>query len=678
MTTRMTSSDTTHQDSDRSVEYFHYGAKFLLPNWYQVQESNLPEWRLAHFALIIPMPTGLVDTPPQGTWIPGRFRGIKTIEVPARKKETDLFLKPTALLDEERDEPAYFYAPRAFHVDAHTHFRAPLRDSIGADAVDGGLIRSDWQKVPRTANNDVTFEASRCMFQPDITQDANSSGQQVPPPQDPRQSEKEGHFLYLEDGDNNAAKVTLACAEILNYCGPKLRDLSTDINRQGQLPNFENQFLVLHVVAENCSSAMLEKISKSLHKPRNKVTYRIPESEYGDVLQSLLPNAAQESSVTAEESTTRTGKTSLIQLFLQRVEMELLGARYSPKNPKLKMAAGGFLHRSDKSPISASNRVFAVTTAIPGRDTFQLASRFRQTTAEERQNWTAHDTWGWFLANRADQFKPELTALDDESLDESRVQLYHDWALHSSENGLAVIRRRPADNRNNSFWMYAGTRFVDLAILVRRADGYLTRMAKQLRAMTFKSEELNALLNQCDDEGPDEPLTRAQEILQTSLQNFEILQTEFVTFRDHLWYESVSGRDVDTKVLRSILVSTGAHNDFTEVSSELQLRESIYRTQGDSIRFALKEQQQKQIEKQRELERQREKEAADKEKQRERRITLVGLAFAFVLGVPDWMDFLYSGLGDVVTIMSLISLLVVLGLLFWLVRSDGKEKKEGT
>ena len=531
-------------------------------------------------------------------------------------------------------------------MDAHTHFRAPLRDSIGADAVDGGLTRSNWQKEFGTGSTDVTFEASRCVFQPDITQDANSFGQQVPPPTDSRQCEKKGRFLYLKDGQNTAAKVSLVCAELLSYCGPKLRNLSTDSNQQSRLSKFENQFLVLHVVAENCSSALLEQISKSLHKPRNRVTYRIPESEYGEVFQTLLPEAQCESTMTAEESATYSGKTNLIQLWLSRVEMELLADHYDPRNPTIKMARGGFLQTSEKLPISANNRVFAVVTAIPGKNTFNLASRFWETTEEERQNWTAHDTWGWFLANRADQFKPELTALDDESLDESRVQLYHDWALHSSENGLAVIRRRPADNRNNSFWMYAGTRFVDLAILVRRADGYLTRMAKQLRAMTFKSEELNALLNQCDDEGPDEPLTRAQEILQTSLQNFEILQTEFVTFRDHLWYDSVSDRDVDTKVLRSILISTGTQNDFTEVSSELQLRESIYRTQGDSIRFALKEQQQKQIEKQRALERQRENKKEDKEKQRERRITLVGLAFAFVLGVSDWMDFLYSGLPE--------------------------------
>lgn len=402
LTSRMTSSNTTQTNSQQLVEYFHYGARFQLPEWYQVQESDLPEWRLAHFALIIPLPTGLANTPSQDEWIPGRFRGIKTIEVPARKKETDLFVKPTKLLDEDRDQPSYYYAPRAFHVDAHTHFRSPLRDSIGADAVDGGLVRSDCQKVTRETNNSVTFEASRYMFQPDITKDANSSGQQVPPPADSRQSKKVGRFLYLKDGDNDAAKVTLVCAEILNYCGPKLRNLSTDSHRRNQLPKFENQFLVLHVVAENCSSPMVEQISRSLHKPRNKVKYRIPESEYGDVFKSLLPNATRESSVTAQESTTWTGRTSLIQLYLQRVEMELLGEQFDPQNPNLKMAAGDFLRRSDNSPISANNRVFAVTTATPGREKFQLDSHFLQTTEEDRQNWTAHDTWSWFLANRAD------------------------------------------------------------------------------------------------------------------------------------------------------------------------------------------------------------------------------------------------------------------------------------
>ena len=107
MTTGTATSNTTG-----SFEYFHFGAKFPLPDWYQVEESNLPEWRLTHFALIIPLPTGLISTLSPDNWIPGRFRGIKTIEIPACRKGTDLFFKPSRLSDEERDEPTLLRSTR--------------------------------------------------------------------------------------------------------------------------------------------------------------------------------------------------------------------------------------------------------------------------------------------------------------------------------------------------------------------------------------------------------------------------------------------------------------------------------------------------------------------------------------------------------------------------------------
>lgn len=114
--------------------------------------------------------------------------------------------------------------------------------------------------------------------------------------------------------------------------------------------------------------------------------------------------------------------------------------------------------------------------------------------------------------------------------------------------------------------MHTGTRLVDLAILVRRANKYLAKMTKQLRALTFGSPEVDEL--RLKDDWADESIHLASSTLRTSLHNFEDIQTELVVFRDHLWNESVSGRPVDTAELPR--ADTPSHQTRTQSITQTQ------------------------------------------------------------------------------------------------------------
>lgn len=651
--------------SSRSA-YSFQGAKFPLPEGFKVARNDLPDWRLAHFAVILPVFPDALASLDTSEWAPGRFRGIKSIEVPVWDAEADAYRRATEAPEHCLDQPTYHYSPRVFLKGAEGHFRTPLNESVGAravDAIDGSSLFSS----SHTRHN-VSVRVKRLLFRPDITSENNKQ-----PPADPRQTVRDcAQFVLVDDPEvleavehnvrdldhfkgralhNPHARVSLACVEHLQYTGPTLRSIDPETPDQQDHPDnpdrttFQNDFLVFHVVAEHCSSQALEAISKSLHRNRNK-----------------LPLLSEQHT----NHITELRKVSLLRWLLKQFDETVGGTGLS-------VAASGGLAWAQEKGGPTAGRPYTAITAIPARERLELPRRMQQPGEDDLGPWTVHDAWAWFLATRADVFQPELTALDQHSLDASRVQLFRDWTVHSDENGVAVVRRAPIENANNYFWMHTGTRLVDLAILVRRADKYLAQMAKQLRAMTFGSTEVDQL--RLKDEWSDEDIQRASTTLRRSLRNFEALQTELVVFRDHLWYESVSGRPVDTAVLRHMLRATGTRDDFDEIVSELELRKDIYATQADSIQVALdtvrRQKAQEKEEREKEQERQERRRAEEDQERREAlniNIAIAGLALA----VPGLID-LWPRAEDSHTefVISLVLVLVIGAVLFFRLRSQG-------
>ncbi|OHF41042.1 hypothetical protein [Corynebacterium sp. HMSC074A01] len=665
-----TASLTPEQANDvkNSDAYSFQGTKFPLPDGFTVAREDLPDWRLAHFAVILPVFPGALTSMDDTEWAPGRFRGIKSIEVPVWDAEAAAYRRATDIPRHLLDKAAYHYTPRVFLKGAHSRFRSPLDESVGAEAVDA--VGGASECSPKHTRHKTSVCARRLLFRPDITPENGKT-----PPEDPRQKTRPGaEFVLVDDPEvlaavggstrnlerfqgralhNPHARISLACVEHLQYSGPGLRRIGTEDTEgtEGTANTantaFQNDFLVFHVVAEHCSSAALEAISKSLFRSRNRVP----------LLPEYTPNPTH---------ITEVRKENLLSLLLARFG-ETIG------NTSLAFGNGGGLRwAQEKDGLTAGNP-YTTITAIPAREGLELPQRMQQPGEQDLGPWTVHDAWAWFLATRADLFQPELTALDQHSLDASRVQLFRDWTVHSDENGLAVVRRAPIENANNFFWIHTGTRLVDLAILVRRADKYLAQMAKQLRAMTFGSTEIDQL--RLKDEWSDDDIQKASSTLRRSLRNFEALQTELVVFRDHLWYESVSGRPVDTAVLRHMLLATGTRDNFDEIVSELELRKDIYATQADSIQVALdtvrRQKAQEKEEREKEQERQERRREAEEQERREAlniNIAIAGLALA----VPGLID-LWPRADDSHTEfwISLVVVLAIGAVLFSRLRSQG-------
>ncbi|WJY69094.1 hypothetical protein [Corynebacterium auris] len=590
----------TANDARREL-YKAQGAKFLLREDYQCDRQ--PEWRLVHFAIILPVPA-LPDgfTWPE-RWVPGRFRGIKTVEY-AKKGADGRFRRAR-----RGNGPDFDYSPRVFHKSAGTYFRGPLASSLGADALDARVKEDEepQERPEQRESSPATVIARRYMFEADLTEEQ----EHIPP-----QVDTEPFHWDLEyDEDHPHSSMRLISAEVLTYTGPDLYNLKND----ERFP-FSTTFLVLHVVAEHCSGKQLESINYSLTRPRNKINKRAKDS--------LLEGA-----------------------------VKIVNKRLFPneKTNPWRVTKGGYIDFSHTLYNSRQPaKPYCITVAVPGGEELPEPEPIKGKQHDE-DTWPVHDKWAWFLASRFDQYTTDIPAFTEASLAASITTRYRDWTVHSSDEGLAFVRRGPLENSQNMFIMLAGTRFVDLVILTLRARTYLDRIAAQLRQLSF-SEVLRVL-----DKGDPTNLSDTDHKLQHSLATFSKVQMEFVYLRDHLWYERVPRREVATTILRDILVKTGARSDFDDISNELELRKDVYTTQYNFARIRLDRIRAEELERAQEI--------------REKRNMTLAFA-AVVLALPGLFALLPPA-GTMTLFWTCLALILVLvGAVFWYQRRNREKRSE--
>lgn len=551
----------------RDSDYYQVqGAKFLLPSGYE--SAVQPEWRLAHFAVVVPVP-GLPEKFewPEG-WVPGRFRGIKTIEFAG---QTESGSYGCQFKGEYRN---FDFAPRVFHKSAGSYFREPLTSSMGAHALDASPNYGDgpgeWSSGQK--NNPARVVARRFMFEPDLTSEhwqkaptVNSDSLPIP----------------FEDSGHSYSSFRLVCAEFLNYSGPRLYDLDS-----GEPYAFEQNFLVIHAVAENCSGRQLEKVTASLTKPRELIDK--PSEKFLNQVPEWVRLLVDQATVQRKRGNPQI---NLLKLAVGAAEKKLfsrdaLGSVWEVTN-------GGYIkmlrQNGGSRPSQQAAKPYCVTMAIPGIDDLAQPTPLRRDFEGKVGDWTSHDKWAWYLASRFDRYTTEIPDFHDASLAQSLVARYRDWTIHSCEGGLAVVRREPLGTSQNNFFMLSGTRFVDLAILTLRANNYLGCIGEQLRQLSFGPEALNVLDSSESELGAGtlQEIKHADQQLQRSLRQFAKIQAEFVYLRDHLWYERVPGRAEATTILQHILEKTGARRNFDDIVSEIEIRENVYTTQYNFARIRL-------------------------------------------------------------------------------------------
>lgn len=471
-----------------------------------------------------------------------------------------------------------------------------------------------WESGSTT--NPTRFCAKRVLFDADLT--GESGTYDFPDTGQPKTSK--ALFALNDDKVHPYASIRLMCAELLSYDGPNLT--STDFQKQGQL---HNSFIVLHVAAENCSNDMLEQVTASLSRPRNVVKLRpSPVFKNHDTwnteeLEVLQDAASVNSKASCQDDS---AEVSLLQLFVRITEKA--AQPQSKPGDAITIEAGGY-QSAYEGEEARSVRPYTISMAIPGGGAGGAPSIIDAEELPVDSPWCVHDLWAWYLASMYDAYDTAIPNFDEDTLRQNQAAKYQTWTVHSSEHGLSFVRRQPLDNKNNNFMMLASTRFVDLAIMVRRAENYLLTMSQQLRTMDFGLQSMTDVQATAlsEDGVVDNQTLKAQETLREGLRTFGIIQTELVYFRDHLWYERVSGREVATTVLQHMLEKTGTRRSFDDIEDEIALRKDVYSTLAQDGQIAIDSLKAKQ---------------AKEKQERQDTANFMLAVVATVLAVPGFLD----------------------------------------
>lgn len=607
---RTVTSGNSANSTNYNNDFLRHGMRLVLDDSYDVAE--LPDWRAAVFSIALPFParglppslTGerFIDLGP--SWLPGRFRGIQTITTPIQVDGR--FLAP----DHGRDgDDSYEYTPRTFHQSASARFKGPLSQTVGSHQVDqgipskGAVSRSVGAVVSGdNATNQVDdVRCHRYMFDADTYKvspagtDIREEGQ----PSHPTAKYRVRDVYTADHCGASAPSVSLVCAEFLQYRGMVTHRFHAD-TRTSETGELAHDFLVLHVVAENCDGPTLEKISQSLHRARNvldicdwdhhtrhkadKAPASCTSTKPGDQRVRLLSFFVNQAVHALNEGLPLpSGTTGQHRGFSAYVHKGgwLDGAYPNPGTDAAPMrpSAGG-----EQIPVwrgMGSSQPLRTVCAVPGHGNYPQPQLFGDVGEEDESAWRELDMWAWELGSGADEFAegiPRYSADVEDSPDRSR---YEYWTMLPTANGTGVVRNAAASRQDCRPWMLSSTRFVDLAILVHRSTSMLSNIGERLRAIRFSTASTARDTPPCT--APDDEA----HALMADLNTFQLIQSDFVRFRDRLWFDAVPDREFETDFMTALRQATGAAQRYNDVKDELDLRQAVYTTQFNSRQIEL-------------------------------------------------------------------------------------------
>lgn len=497
-----------------------------------------PEWRLATFSLILPIPEGAVgDITTFGeAWSPGRYTGVSQVDFPGHEAAED-------------GQSPFMYS---IYPGATRRFGATVAAAMGAA---GTHQEKSWE-------HDT---AHHVLFDPDG---------------------RETSYDLLEDGGTGTACIFLRAAEFLRF---------DDSDRQ---QTHVHDFLVLHVMATDCTSRTLEMASQSLNRPRNKVP-------------------------------TANGDVSPLKTFTEAAVHALSAAL--GRNVDLTIAAGGFLQApgTAKSPLMA--RPTRVVMAVPGSSVNSSPTLLSGTRNDERSTWLPAERWAWLLATGADKYIETLPLETKEYAARASCGRFRRWTVWAEAFGLAVVRhdlvldrdlQDADDNRlrigQTTLLQLPQTRYVDIALLTMRQFMILGDLTSDLAAIGSTSPEEGAT-----------PSDRA-DALYERLTQLERVQRDMVRFRECHWFSNIPQHEIDTHVLLSLRDRCGVQRIYEDFSEELTSRQEVYRTQFSAADLERSQQRSRR----REAEERAREEAAQVQQKQNERVTLALAVVALALTVP--------------------------------------------
>ncbi|MDO5635118.1 MAG: hypothetical protein Q4G34_09660 [Micrococcus sp.] len=424
-------------------------------------------------------------------------------------------------------------------------------------------------------------------------------------------------YRLIESDGVGHARLFLRCAEFLELSDPHgIEDLRTT-----------QSFLVLHVMAVDCTSETLEAVSWGMHRPRNKVR------------------------VVAGKST---DKINPLSVFTEVALNSLRAAGLRDRLDGVRLTRGGYLDsqfqypapsgRSGPSRPRPTRIVMALPgdtvsdqpSLIPGAAPLGTTQGIVAPNSGFDRRWTNEEAWAWSLSSGADQYIETLPRQTDDFARRAECGRYERWAVWAGAFGLAVVRRDvnldddPVRIGQTTLMQLAQTRYIDIAILTMRQFTVLAQLTHDLALI-----ESNGRL---DSESIDDA---AFESLSKRLTALESIQGSLVRFRESLWVRTIPRHETDSLVLQSLSDLCGVerlHNDLLE---DISFRRDVYSTQYTSRQM---ERDRRRVERDRELEQAQKSERLDHERDREEQsrhrdqITMILTVIALALTVPALVE----------------------------------------
>ena len=434
------------------------------------------------------------------------------------------------------------------------------------------------------------------------------------------------------DPDDKFATVSLIAVELLQF-RDQVDSLPGNVlagSRDSASAYGVNRYFVLHVAAENCSSATLETISAALNRARNVLKVDVPD---GDAVKPLFEFSTRIRHYLSQLSGTYIG------LFINRggyislprvVEKD---GQLICKDSDVEVSSEELQLMKDLQRTSTSTDTYAV----PFRTVAAVANKSTVTPPALLRGVGESDTycdphiirrqWAWVLANGADRYW-EAIPVPDLAEAMATGEDFRYWTVLAAETGLAHTRLSGGEKSDLHYWMLASTRRVDLAILTMRSHSALYELSLQLDQLDEYSHAPSGedLFSNKD----------AYEKFRKSLEQLTDLQHRVVHFRGRLWFNSVPRRPLDTDVLEWIRRSTGVHSMYEDFLDEIQLRQQIYAI----VYQRLEAEYNRQAEDHYRRNEDHQRELAEREQEQDRKTTLIFGIVAIILAVPGFVELL--------------------------------------
>lgn len=607
--------------------YQDIGHDFLVPEAFSA--TMLPEWRLASFSLVLPIPESAsvaehgapFDFGRRG-WEYGRDKGLRTIENPMWDPARGVWRKP--------DEREGYYGDviveggRPYYNDARNRFLEPVHDAVGASSIDADVLLTgntrphanrevfqhselegvvETNRARRTAPPAEPLNLDLCETGWDPTVAAHHIVFDEVPNETAFELVNYDRQVAWEDqvrgarGSHGTATLRLLSAEVLQFHDLHLTNLATKVPEPAHVVS---DFLVLNVVAENISSATLGFLSAALTKPRNSVQFydRAGDYEYSPPQLYAL--------------------TKFTNLAVAEIDKAL------GRETSMKLSTGGGLVPACEGDcaentftLPAPQRVALAipNPAKPDQVTETLSEgnngsvprdlRAPLVLDDPDSAWAWHEQWAWQILTGADSYPEQVPLQTPEALSGYVAAKLSSWTVMTSDSGVGMVRTKSASREGMRYWSMANTRFVDLVMLQMRAQAGEAHLRKSLKIIGDEASHRNT---------GSEQLHHKE--LQADLERLEKLQLDHIEIRDKLWFRRVPGRDIDTRVLKGLQRATGFDQLRDDFDTKVKSRQGVIRTQFEQVSGKI----------------------AEAEAKRSEAMNLILGFVAAAIGAPDWAE----------------------------------------